>query len=196
VREMPEHWWGHLVVDVKRQSTHGCGDLIFSSHTTFMLVGVLTYTEYGSILAFKVSPPRQPSFLGVFQLSCVAGVWRGEWRRFRERATCLIAWRVRHSRTCSRSTRLQPWRSRLALGKPYAWPPNNIRMWAFVRAKVDRTVSHCFQRFVLELSFVLTRAPAVPAFKHGACAATGHRCWNQSHRRLPCAVDPAGMTWA
>lgn len=54
VREMPAHWWGHLVVDVGRQSTHGCGDLIFSSHTTFVLVGVLTFTEYGSTLALKV----------------------------------------------------------------------------------------------------------------------------------------------
>ena len=54
VREMPKHWWGHLVVDVGRQSTHGCGDLIFSSHTTFVLVGVLTFTEYGSTLLIKV----------------------------------------------------------------------------------------------------------------------------------------------
>ena len=37
------------------QTTHGCGDLIFSSHTTFALVGMLTYTEYGAILIIKVS---------------------------------------------------------------------------------------------------------------------------------------------
>ena len=36
------------------QATHGCGDLIFSSHTTFMLVGLLTYTEYGTRLPIKV----------------------------------------------------------------------------------------------------------------------------------------------
>ncbi len=36
------------------QTTHGCGDLIFSSHTTFALVGVLTYTEYGAVLVTKV----------------------------------------------------------------------------------------------------------------------------------------------
>lgn len=121
VREMPEHWWGHVVVDVGRQvrgcvprvgsllpcslrgcawspplpaapaaqgwqagvqpppdveaavptafsagslpglppcclaqATHGCGDLIFSSHTTFVLTGVLTFTEYGETLLIKV----------------------------------------------------------------------------------------------------------------------------------------------
>lgn len=54
VREMPEHWWGHVVVDVGRQATHGCGDLIFSSHTTFVLTGVLTYTEYGQTLIIKI----------------------------------------------------------------------------------------------------------------------------------------------
>ena len=36
------------------QSTHGCGDLIFSSHTTFMLVGMLTYQEYGTQAPIKV----------------------------------------------------------------------------------------------------------------------------------------------
>ncbi|GAB4819233.1 hypothetical protein N2152v2_006279 [Parachlorella kessleri] len=35
-------------------ATHGCGDLIFSSHTTFVLVGCLTYTEYGSLLIMKI----------------------------------------------------------------------------------------------------------------------------------------------
>jgi sphingomyelin synthase-related protein 1 len=55
VREMPRHWWGHIVVDLGRQATHGCGDLIFSSHTTFVLVGVLTFTEYGETLLLKVS---------------------------------------------------------------------------------------------------------------------------------------------
>ena len=43
------------------QATHGCGDLIFSSHTTFVLTGVLTFTEYGSTLAIKVRrPPARP----------------------------------------------------------------------------------------------------------------------------------------
>lgn len=40
------------------QTTHGCGDLIFSSHTTFALVGMLTYTEYGTIFLVKVSFPN------------------------------------------------------------------------------------------------------------------------------------------
>lgn len=39
VREWPAHWWGHLVVDVDRQVTMSCGDLIFSSHMTFVLAG-------------------------------------------------------------------------------------------------------------------------------------------------------------
>jgi sphingomyelin synthase-related protein 1 len=42
------------VVRLHAQSTHGCGDLIFSSHTTFMLVGMLTYTEYGTLTPIKV----------------------------------------------------------------------------------------------------------------------------------------------
>ena len=54
IREPAQHWWDHVIVDVKRQSTHGCGDLIFSSHTTFALVGTLTYTEYGTIRAVKI----------------------------------------------------------------------------------------------------------------------------------------------
>ncbi len=54
IREMPESWWGHIYVDVGRQATHGCGDLIFSSHTTFVLVGVLTFTEYGETLLIKI----------------------------------------------------------------------------------------------------------------------------------------------
>lgn len=41
-------------MDVGRQATHGCGDLIFSSHTTFVLTGVLTFTEYGETLVIKV----------------------------------------------------------------------------------------------------------------------------------------------
>ena len=37
------------------QSTHGCGDLIFSSHTTFALVGVMSYQEYGTLTPVKVN---------------------------------------------------------------------------------------------------------------------------------------------
>jgi sphingomyelin synthase-related protein 1 len=54
IRDMPSSWWGHIYVDVGRQATHGCGDLIFSSHTTFVLVGVLTFTEYGETLLIKI----------------------------------------------------------------------------------------------------------------------------------------------
>jgi len=64
VREMPKHWWGHVVVDLGRQATHGCGDLIFSSHTTFILVGVLTFTEYGNTLLIKIA-----AWIGVAFLS-------------------------------------------------------------------------------------------------------------------------------
>ena len=35
------------------QTTHSCGDLMFSSHTTFALVGCLTYNEYGSTIVTK-----------------------------------------------------------------------------------------------------------------------------------------------
>ena len=54
VLDMPDSWHGHVVVNVGRQATHGCGDLIFSSHTTFVLVGVLTFTEYGEKLFLKI----------------------------------------------------------------------------------------------------------------------------------------------
>ncbi len=37
------------------QATHGCGDLIFSSHTIFALMGSLTYQEYGTHVATKVA---------------------------------------------------------------------------------------------------------------------------------------------
>ncbi|KAK9799002.1 hypothetical protein WJX73_001925 [Symbiochloris irregularis] len=53
VREWPRHWSEHLVVNLSRQVSHGCGDLIFSSHVTFTLVGCLTYNEYGSTLLMK-----------------------------------------------------------------------------------------------------------------------------------------------
>lgn len=53
VREWPEHWWEHMIVNLRRQTTHGCGDLLFSSHVTFTLVGTLTYNEYGSSWLMK-----------------------------------------------------------------------------------------------------------------------------------------------
>nr|BCL66178.1 hypothetical protein [Volvox reticuliferus] len=52
-RSWPVHWTGHLVVDVGRQVSKSCGDLIFSSHTTFMLTGILAYNEYGSLFFMK-----------------------------------------------------------------------------------------------------------------------------------------------
>lgn len=54
VLPMPDSWWGHIVINLGRQATHGCGDLIFSSHTTFVLVGCLTFTEYGETLILKI----------------------------------------------------------------------------------------------------------------------------------------------
>jgi hypothetical protein len=61
---MPESWWGHIVINLGRQATHGCGDLIFSSHTTFVLVGCLTFTEYGETLLIKII-----SWIGVAMMS-------------------------------------------------------------------------------------------------------------------------------
>lgn len=52
-RAWPTHWSGHVIVDVGRQVSKSCGDLIFSSHTTFMLTGILAYNEYGSVAAVK-----------------------------------------------------------------------------------------------------------------------------------------------
>ncbi|GAX73588.1 hypothetical protein CEUSTIGMA_g1039.t1 [Chlamydomonas eustigma] len=53
-RPWAQHWWEHLVVDVNRQLSKSCGDLIFSSHTIFTLSGILTYTEHGSSTAIKL----------------------------------------------------------------------------------------------------------------------------------------------
>ena len=36
------------------QATHGCGDLVFSSHTIFALTGMMVYSEYGTYVATKV----------------------------------------------------------------------------------------------------------------------------------------------
>lgn len=75
-RPWPKHWTGHLVVDVGRQVSKSCGDLIFSSHTIFLLsgkrfvsdfawmvvhpcaclpAGILTYNEYGSLVYVKAA---------------------------------------------------------------------------------------------------------------------------------------------
>lgn len=52
-RPMPAAWWGHAALDVARVTAHGCGDLIFSSHTTFALTGALAYNEWGTVQAVK-----------------------------------------------------------------------------------------------------------------------------------------------
>lgn len=54
MRVMPKHWWGHLIFDFKRGVLFSCGDLIFSSHTTFLLCGTLAYHEYGSFRLVKI----------------------------------------------------------------------------------------------------------------------------------------------
>ena len=54
-RPWPARAWGHAAVDVARQAGHGCGDLIFSSHTTFALVGALGYAEFGARAAVKAA---------------------------------------------------------------------------------------------------------------------------------------------
>ncbi|KAF5838289.1 hypothetical protein DUNSADRAFT_3085 [Dunaliella salina] len=40
IRPWPDHWSGHVLVDVQRAAHKSCGDLLFSSHTIFMLTGV------------------------------------------------------------------------------------------------------------------------------------------------------------
>lgn len=64
-RSWPQHWWQHLIVDVQRQSGHSCGDLIFSSHTTFILSFVLAYHYYGRRTAAKVCAWLLASVLSV-----------------------------------------------------------------------------------------------------------------------------------
>ena len=48
-REWVHHWWEHLIVDFRRQASFSCGDLIFSSHTTFILSFVISYTYHGRV---------------------------------------------------------------------------------------------------------------------------------------------------
>jgi hypothetical protein len=72
-RAWVHHWWEHLIVDFRRQASFSCGDLIFSSHTTFILSFVIAYTYYGKVrwkclltampctptmLEWYLSPPR------------------------------------------------------------------------------------------------------------------------------------------
>lgn len=52
----PRHWWQHLVVNLGRQTSRSCGDLIFSSHITFILSFVICHTYYS-----KVPSPPPPS---------------------------------------------------------------------------------------------------------------------------------------
>lgn len=40
-----------------RQASKSCGDLIFSSHTTFLLVFMWTYCVMGKYLVLKVGAP-------------------------------------------------------------------------------------------------------------------------------------------
>lgn len=47
----PRHWWQHLVVNLGRQTSHSCGDLIFSSHITFILSFVICHTYYSKVPA-------------------------------------------------------------------------------------------------------------------------------------------------
>ena len=51
----PVAWVDWLVVDVMRQSSHGCGDLIFSSHLTFGLTFALSIRRYASRAAPKIA---------------------------------------------------------------------------------------------------------------------------------------------
>lgn len=48
--QRPLDW---LVVNVPRQASHGCGDLVFSSHVTFGLVFALTIWHYSTQLASR-----------------------------------------------------------------------------------------------------------------------------------------------
>ena len=48
-RDWVHHWWEHFVVDFRRQAAYSCGDLIFSSHMTFILTFVISYTYHGKV---------------------------------------------------------------------------------------------------------------------------------------------------
>lgn len=55
VLKWPEHWWEHLLINPRRVISMSCGDLIFSSHTTFVLTGVLAYQEHGTATPIKLA---------------------------------------------------------------------------------------------------------------------------------------------
>lgn len=65
VRPWVSHWSEHLVVDVSRQLSKSCGDLIFSSHTTFVVLGVMTYLEFGSHRLLKVAAVASGALISV-----------------------------------------------------------------------------------------------------------------------------------
>ncbi|KAL4447517.1 hypothetical protein ABPG75_004736 [Micractinium tetrahymenae] len=46
-------WWQVIIVNVSRQASKGCGDLIFSSHITFLLTFTWTYAVLGHSLLLK-----------------------------------------------------------------------------------------------------------------------------------------------
>jgi hypothetical protein len=48
-------WWKVIIVNVARQASKGCGDLIFSSHITFILTFVWTYAVVGRSLLLKAA---------------------------------------------------------------------------------------------------------------------------------------------
>eukprot|EP00892_Ulva_mutabilis_P001579 jgi/Ulvmu1/11421/UM075_0085.1 len=50
----PRHWWQHLVFNFGRQTSRSCGDLIFSSHITFILSFVIGHSYYSKPLVPKV----------------------------------------------------------------------------------------------------------------------------------------------
>ena len=51
----PAHWWGWVAVDVVRQSSMSCGDLIFSSHLIYVLGLTLVYTLWGGWRLMKAA---------------------------------------------------------------------------------------------------------------------------------------------
>ncbi len=52
-RPPPLQWWQVIIVNVSRQASKGCGDLIFSSHLTFLLTFTWTYAVLGHSLLLK-----------------------------------------------------------------------------------------------------------------------------------------------
>lgn len=68
-RVVPSSWHEYIVVDIPRQSSRGCGDLIFSSHVTFGLSFALLFRRYGA-----PRPLRLAAWAGIaFQLVGILG---------------------------------------------------------------------------------------------------------------------------